>query len=55
MKTDDVMKEIWRIKEQRAKRYDFDVRKMGEALMQEQEKSGRTLISPPKRTERPTG
>jgi hypothetical protein len=44
MNTDPVIAEVRKIKEEIAAQYDFDVRKLGEALMREQEASGREIV-----------
>ena len=41
---DPVILEIRNIKEEIAAQYDFNPRKLGEALMQEQEASGREIV-----------
>ncbi len=46
MKGDSVLEELWRVKEAHAAKYDYDVRAMGEALMAQQDKSGRKVVSP---------
>ena len=44
MNTDPVIAEIRKIKEEIASEYGFDVRKLGEALIREQEASGRDIV-----------
>ena len=44
MKPDPVITEVRKIKEEIAAQYGFDVRKLGEALMREQEASGREIV-----------
>ena len=46
MKGDSVLEELWRVKEAHAAKYDYDVRAMGKALMAQQDKSGRKVVSP---------
>lgn len=47
MRPDEVLAEIWRIKDKRAERYHFSARELGAALMRAQQKGGRPLIQPP--------
>ena len=47
MKTDEVLEEIWRIKDERAKCFHYNVREMGEALMKAQKEGNRPLVNPP--------
>ncbi len=44
MSSDPLVEEVRRIKEQLAAEYDYDVRAIGKALQQEQERSGRRLV-----------
>ena len=46
---DQVMREIHRIKDEIAAEYDYDVKKLGKALKEQQDKSGRKVVSPPPR------
>jgi len=45
MLNDAVIDEIHRIKDAIAVRYDYDVRKIAQALWEEQQKSGRKFVS----------
>ena len=49
MKEDEVMREVHRVKDKIAAEYNYDVKKLGESLMEKQKKSGRKVVSPPPR------
>ena len=49
MKADSILEELWRVKEAHAAKYGYDVRAMGKALMAQQAKGGRKVVSPPPR------
>ena len=49
MKDDSVIRGAYAIKDELARRYDNDVRRLGKAIREEQEKSGRVVVSPPKK------
>jgi len=49
MQRDPIVEEVRRIKEEHAARYNYDIRAMGMALQEEQERSGRKVVSPAKR------
>lgn len=42
---DEIVDEIHKVREELAKRFDYDVRKMLEYIRKKQNKSGRTVIS----------
>ncbi len=44
---DEVMAEVWRIKEALAAKHDFDVHRIAEEARQQQALSGRRILSPP--------
>lgn len=48
MLNDPIIDEIHRIKDAIAARYDYDVRKIAQALWEEQKKSGYKFVSPPR-------
>jgi len=50
---DEIVDEIHEIREELAKRFDYDVRKMLDHVRLEQEKSGRNVVSPRKGKEKP--
>ena len=45
--TDEVLKETSRIKESLGMRFDFDVDRIVDSAIENQNKSGRTILSPP--------
>jgi len=45
MINDPVLEEIWRIKDEQAARYGYDVRKLAEALKEEEKKGGRKVVT----------
>lgn len=45
--TDEVLKETRRIKEALGKRFDFDIDRMIDSAIENQNKSGRTILLPP--------
>ncbi len=47
MLNDPIMEEIRRVKEEHAARYNYDIRAMARALMEEQKREGRKIVSPP--------
>jgi hypothetical protein len=47
MYRDEIVAEVRRIKEEHAARYGYDVRAMAAALREEQDKSGRRVVSLP--------
>ncbi len=49
MKNDSVIEEAYRVKDELARRYGNDVRRLGKAIREEQEKGGRKVVSPPPR------
>jgi hypothetical protein len=49
MSEDDLMKEIWRIKDENAAKYDFDVRRMMRSLRERQSEGGCRAVSRPSR------
>jgi len=49
MLEDDLIKEIWRIKDALAAQYGYDVRAMVRALRKKQTESGRKVVAPPRR------
>ena len=49
MRGDPVIEELWRIKDEIAARYNYDVRAMGKALQEAERRSGRRVVSPPPR------
>lgn len=49
MKLDPVLEEAYRIKDDLARRYGYDVRKLGKAIREEEGKSGRKVVFPPPR------
>ncbi len=44
---DEVLAEVWRIKESLAAKHDFDVHRIAEEARQQQALSGRQILSPP--------
>ena len=52
MVEDDIIKELWEIKDRHAAKYDGDLRKMARALRRLQNSSGHTVVRP-KRKARP--
>lgn len=46
--TDEVLKETRRIKESLGKRYNFDIDRIIDAAIESQNRSGKTILSPPK-------
>ncbi len=50
MQRDPIVEEVRRIKEEHAARYNYDIRAMCRSLREEQKRSGRKLVSPPRRT-----
>jgi len=54
MQHDPIIEELRRIKEEHAARYNYDVRAMGKALQEEQERSGAEVVSLPRRKPRAT-
>ena len=49
MRPDDVMEELWRVKDETAARYGYDIRALARALKEEQDKEGREVVSLPPR------
>ncbi len=49
MKEDSVIQEAYRVKDDLARRYGNDVRRLAKAIRDEQEKCGRKVVSPPPR------
>jgi hypothetical protein len=49
MREDSILREIWRIKDENAAKYGYDVRALGKALQEEQRQSGRKFVSPPRK------
>ena len=50
MQKDPILEEIWRIKDEHAARFGYDVRKLAQALKEEEKKGGRAVVSfPPRR------
>ncbi len=49
MKEDSVIQEAYRVKDDLARRYGNDVRRLAKAIREEQEKSGREVVLPPPR------
>lgn len=47
MQDDSVIKEAYRVKDDLAARYNFDVRELARAIREEQEKGGRKVVPPP--------
>ncbi len=45
MHGDPILEEIWRIKDEQAALYDYDVRKLAEALKEEEKRSGRKVVT----------
>jgi len=45
MLKDPVLEELWRIKDELAARYGYDVRRLAEALKEEEKKSGRKVVT----------
>ena len=46
MEEDDVIRELWRIKDARAKRYGYDVWAMARDLRKRQKESGERVVAP---------
>ena len=53
MKSDPIIEEVRRIKEEHAARYNYDVFAMGKALQEGQKREGIRLVSPPRRKKTP--
>jgi hypothetical protein len=51
---DDVIKELWRVKDAQAALYRYDVRALARALREQQTKSGRTVVTQPRERANPT-
>jgi hypothetical protein len=49
MRGDPVIEELWRIKDEIAAEYNYDIRAMGKALQEAERRSGRQVVSPPPR------
>ena len=49
MLEDDVIRELWRIKDAHAARYQYDARAMVQALRKKQLEGGRKVVAPPRR------
>jgi hypothetical protein len=45
MNDDPVLQEAWRIKDENGARYDYDIRRMAHELKEEEERSGREVVS----------
>jgi len=46
---DDVLRELWRIKDELAAECGYDVETLGRALQEAERRSGRKTVSPPRR------
>lgn len=48
--SDEIMEEVWRIKDKIAARYNYDVRALAQDLRKKQKQSGRKVVTlPPKK------
>ncbi len=45
MVEDDVIRELWRVKDSRARRYNYDVRAMARDLRERQAEGGRKVVA----------
>jgi len=45
MVEDDVIRELWRVKDSRARRYNYDVRAMARDLRKRQDEGGRKVVA----------
>jgi len=53
MVEDDVIRDLWRVKDARAKRYNYDVRAMVRDLRKRQAEGGKEVVAPPPRRPAP--
>ena len=53
MSEDPIVAEVRRIRDEHAARYDYDLRKIYEALKEREKRSGRKLVSYPSREPKP--
>ena len=49
MDDDSVIRDAYKVKDELARRYGNDVRRLGRAVLEEQRKSGRKVVSPPRK------
>ena len=45
MREDSIPREVWRIKDENAAKYGYDVRALAKAIQQEQRRGGRKVVS----------